>query len=255
MKKHFDFKYDDIKKYKISKCNYCNLSDKYHDRTSGLWVHKKSKLKEMDYNEEDNKFNRFINFIIDCRISFNIVERNSFKKFCDSVDFKPPCRNTIKNHVNSLREEIEFRMIELFKKIDFISLTVDMWSSNSLEHYLGLIAHFINENWELESFVLDIVKTDSIITSTNNIIKFIPEIAINIISSKIVSITSDGGRDVISAINTLKNNVTEFNSMELIPCINHKLSLIVKKVLEKKPLFKKILWYSSIYFFNRIFLN
>jgi hypothetical protein len=41
-----------------------------------------------------------------------------------------------------------------------ISFTIDAWTSLNNNSFLGITAHWVTENWELKSFLLDFIKLE-----------------------------------------------------------------------------------------------
>ena len=85
---------------------------------------------------------------------FNIVEQEEFQEFIYTLDprYVIPCRQTIKDEVNSLflqrRTNIKLEINNFASKI---ALTSDIWSSNyNNSAFLGITMHYINSNWELK---------------------------------------------------------------------------------------------------------
>jgi len=70
-----------------------------------------------------------------------------------------PCRQTFKEN---FMENYGIKKNDLIGEISQInskvSLTTDIWTSDvSKDCYLGITMHYINPNWELKNFLLDII--------------------------------------------------------------------------------------------------
>ncbi len=73
--------------------------------------------------------------------------------------YKVPDRHQIKEMVikefDSRHKNIIYDLQQIPGKVSF---TADMWTSTlSSESYLGLTIHYIDENWALQRFLLDII--------------------------------------------------------------------------------------------------
>jgi len=73
--------------------------------------------------------------------------------------YRVPDRHQIKEmtilEFNKRRSNIKYDLNKISGKVSF---TADMWTSTmSSESYLGLTIHYINQDWDLQRFLLDIV--------------------------------------------------------------------------------------------------
>ena len=74
-------------------------------------------------------------------------------------NFKLPTRNTIKNFIIKSLEKRKNLIKNYIKNIPGkVSITTDLWSSLKNESFLGITIHFVDENWVLRHFTLDILK-------------------------------------------------------------------------------------------------
>ncbi|KAG6537101.1 hypothetical protein ZIOFF_002182 [Zingiber officinale] len=87
-----------------------------------------------------------------------IVEHHGFRKLLASLQplFKVPCRNTIKSDILKLYDYEKTKVLSLLEcNKGRIALTTDMWTaSNQRKGFLALTAHFIDDNWTLQSRIL-----------------------------------------------------------------------------------------------------
>jgi hypothetical protein len=100
-------------------------------------------------------------WIISNQQPFSIVENEKFIRMMNIFDsrYKLPDRHQIKemviNEFNSHHKNIIYDLQKIPGKVSF---TADMWTSTlSSEAYLGLTIHYINQNWVLQCFLLDII--------------------------------------------------------------------------------------------------
>ncbi|CAB5374907.1 unnamed protein product [Rhizophagus irregularis] len=92
---------------------------------------------------------------------FKVVEGEAFRKMISKFDPKHnlPTRNTIKNWVINLFKERRESIKNYVKTIPGkVALTTDIWSSLKNEGFLGVTIHFIDSDWLLKHFTLDIFK-------------------------------------------------------------------------------------------------
>ena len=70
-------------------------------------------------------------------------------------------------HLKDLYSE---EKLQVKKKIDnafAVALTIDFWTSCSVDLYLGVTVHFITEDWKLSSFILQTAEVKERHTITN----------------------------------------------------------------------------------------
>jgi hypothetical protein len=115
------------------------------------------------------------------------------------------------------------------------SLTADMWSSVNREAFLGLTIHYIDSEWHLRNFLLDIIPfsiSHSGMNIAQEIIRVLNEFNI---FDKVIALTTDNesamlvcGRNIMAALDS------EFSSMTFshYRCAAHVLNLSVKQGLE-----------------------
>jgi len=58
--------------------------------------------------------------------------------------------------IPALYTDTRGRIAESVKNAEYFSITTDMWSSNTMEPYLAVTIHFIDKEWELQSYCLQI---------------------------------------------------------------------------------------------------
>jgi hypothetical protein len=117
------------------------------------------------------------------------------------------------------------------EKIDYISLTTDLWKNKKLEYFLTLTGHFLTMGYKFNSMILSFRKF-TVRHTADNITKFnYSELnKLNIID-KIVAITrqqtiTDNEAAVASACSHLGGDIKR------ISCMNHNLNLVIKNGLK-----------------------
>lgn len=125
---------------------------------------------------------------------------------------------------------------ELYKINGRFSLTADMWTSSiNQESFLGLTIHYINSEWKLCNFLLDIIPfniSHSGINISNEIMRVLQEFNI---TNRVVALTTDNesamlvcGREIALSLDN------EFSTMIFshYRCAAHVLNLGVKQGLK-----------------------
>ena len=111
--------------------------------------------------EKSERDHAIVIWIIADQQPFSVVENEIFIKMMNIFDprYKVPDRHQIKEMVI---QEFDLRRSNIYydlRKIPGkVSFTTDMWTSTlSSEAYLGLTIHYIDQNWTLQRFLLDII--------------------------------------------------------------------------------------------------
>jgi hypothetical protein len=117
------------------------------------------------------------------------------------------------------------KLKQLLKTAQSISLTTDLWSSRSKHGYLGLTATWINQNFEIMDVLLEISYFPAPHTAnaiTDTIKKAMQKWEIE---SRVVSITTDNGTNMVAAIRDLV-------PIKRLSCAAHTLQLAIGKGLK-----------------------
>ena len=173
---------------------------------------------------------------------FKVIEGEAFCKMILKFDpkYQLPTRNTIKNFIiksfNKRRDYIKDYIKTIPGKV---ALTTDIWSSLKNEGFLGITLHFIDENWILRHFTLDIFKIKGSHTGqaiADEIYKILLEFGLE---HKAIAITTDNASNMISSARYLKVKF-ENNTFIHYRCVAHVLNIIVTTGLEviKEPIKK-----------------
>ncbi|VVC38958.1 Ribonuclease H-like domain [Cinara cedri] len=162
---------------------------------------------------------------------FNSVEKKGFKHLLSVLcpSFEPPIRKYYSDHkIPQLYEDVKNCIKEKLKGVSYLALTTDCWTSGNGHPFIGLTAHIINEEWEFESFCLSCTSLN-IDHNSFNIKNSIKQILHNwdIDESKIASITTDCGSNILKAV--------ELISFNYISCFGHVLNTGVTNAFSLQP--------------------
>ena len=115
-------------------------------------------------------------------------------------------------------------------KIDYISLTTDLWKNKCLKYFLILTAHFFDKHLNYKSIIIGFKKFQKTHDAVHIKRFILNELNILEITNKVVSITTDNESTVKQATTNLTS------SCERISCMCHNLNLAAKKLkLWDKP--------------------
>ena len=93
----------------------------------------------------------------------SIVEHHGFRKFVGGLQplFKVPSRNTIKSDIFKIYDFERQRTLKMLEKnTSRVAITTDMWTaSNQKKGFMALTAHFIDQNWNMQSRIMRYIFT------------------------------------------------------------------------------------------------
>ena len=131
------------------------------------------------------------------------------------------------------------RRKEIIKKLRKVtgqfSLTSDIWTSINREAFLGLTVHYIDSDWNLCNFLLDIIPFANKHTGVNIAQEIMRVLGEFNISTKIIALTTDNdsamlacGKEIADAF---ENEISSMKNFSHYRCAAHVLNLGVKKGL------------------------
>jgi len=160
----------------------------------------------------------------------SIVEDRGFQEFIKVIDPKyiPPSRRTImRDYLPGLYKNAAEELHSQLMRVEHCSITTDLWTSQATMGYLTVTCHFLTNDWELKSTVLDTVQIQDSHTAEN-----IGALLLNItdkwgITDKICCAVTDNASNIVAAI--------RHNKWNHLPCFAHTLNLIVTNSLRDVP--------------------
>lgn len=171
---------------------------------------------------------RIVKWIIKSNRPINIVEDSDLKEILQlalgSSNYSLPSRKTVTRKIFDLYDSQRQIMIEKLRQAEFISLTGDFWTSASNESYLGITAHWIDQEWNFASSVLQVKEVSEKHTGQQCTREFLQTADEWEISDKIVGICTDNGRNIVMGV--------ENSLFENFRCAAHTLQLSVGKALK-----------------------
>ena len=157
----------------------------------------------------------------------NIVHDKGFQDFLKVIDPKyipPSCRTIMRDHLPSLSVA---QLQEQLAKIEYCSITTDIWTSRATMGYVTVTCHFLDDDWELKSFVLETCQIKESNTA-ENIGATLVDIANRwSISEKVICVITDNANNIVAAV--------RHNRWSHLSCFTHTLNLIVSNSLQEVP--------------------
>ena len=85
-----------------------------------------------------------------CSLPYRLVETQGFRTFmaCICPKWKAKNRYSVQKGIRSYREQMNTKIIDIIGSTNHVSLAVDLWTDRRLRSYLGVTAHFLNNNFE-----------------------------------------------------------------------------------------------------------
>ena len=145
-------------------------------------------------------------------------------------EFEPcyvvPDRKTLRtNFIPKMYEHEKSHINHAIADVSSYALTTDIWSSCAMHSYMGVTIHFIDANFCLRSYLLDVKELLDNHTG-DNIAEHLSEIMNDwhLSSVKLSGVTTDNGSNMLKAVDTL-----HWCHM---PCFSHTLQLAVQVAMK-----------------------
>ena len=141
------------------------------------------------------------------------------------LGYLPPHRNQVSNNLKNLYNYHLQLLKEELKDIDYIGLTFDFWSTGTTVSFLCITGHWFNEKHEYFSKVTYFSSFNERHTSFDISCSIKEKLQSLGIYHKVVAITCDGGKNLVSACSQLDRFIKR------IWCCTHRLHLVVINAL------------------------
>ena len=198
-----------------------------------------------DFND-DEAYNKILNFIIENNLSFNILNSSTFKDLLSYYNRLTPIINRKKiklildknyntellNLINDIRRNIESN--------GTFSLIFDLWTSNNQDAFFGIILSYINSDFKLKYKLIGFEHLTESHTAEyiyNEFLQILKSYKfLNITSNNILSITRDNASNNNKFLSILRK---KNNSINDIRCSAHIINIIVQDILSDYILHSK----------------
>ena len=178
-------------------------------------------------------------------LPFQIVESVYFQKYCRLLNnsYTLPPRKAISTVLtDKLYDITKGKIMQQLEKAEAVTISTDGWTSINNDCYLSVTAHYLGEDMEMKSSLLECFKYDDKHTA-ENLCNELKHVTLEWkIQNKIVAIVTDNAANIIAAV--------RLTGWRHVPCFAHTLNLIVRSGLEcLKELCDKVK--SIVEFFRR----
>lgn len=179
-------------------------------------------------SKQESLTKNVVGFIIGTVQPLSIIEDPDFINMINGFDecYKIPCTKTLKDRIFTTYEVGINALKSQFMQIQYISLTLDAWSSPAHLPYLGVTAHWLTSKFEPREVLLSMEELPyphSAFEIQDHLFNLLHKWEID---SKIIAIVTDNGSNVKKACNNISIG-------ERIPCAAHTLQLSIGKGLDK----------------------
>lgn len=121
-------------------------------------------VESIDLEEDDEVSAEFTNVVIEFLLEgmhpVSMINEKSFRKLLSKL--RPGCSipsiETVQDRVDYLHAVEKAKLHDLLHSVNYVSISADCWKSHNRSRYITLTANFIDDDWRLNSFVIETVK-------------------------------------------------------------------------------------------------
>ncbi|XP_047243631.1 E3 SUMO-protein ligase ZBED1-like [Girardinichthys multiradiatus] len=145
---------------------------------------------------------------LNCR-PINIVEDKGLTEVLQTASndpsYKPPSRSTLTTKIGKMYDGEKKNKLEILvnDSPNYVAITGDQWTSAGNHSYLGVTGHFIDGEWNLNSFALTVMKTETRHFADKCVEQFLKVVHDWGIENKISTIGTDNAANMLAAMRTL----------------------------------------------------
>ncbi|RYQ90845.1 hypothetical protein Ahy_B09g096814 [Arachis hypogaea] len=179
----------------------------------------------------------FAGYVVAGDKPFNMVDDRRFRNWVKYISptLKLPSRNTVKADIVKVHKREAAKLKKILVSIpNRICLTSDLWTSSTNEGFICLTAHFVDENWKLQSKILNFCHMPPPHTGYELSSKIFTLLTEWKVDKKIFSITLDNASSNDTCVEHLKSTLDVHGSLLCggeffhVRCSAHILNLIVQ---------------------------
>jgi len=226
-------------------CKHCNVELCYHRSTSSLKYHLSAKhsvdtskssnetsgarlrqttldatcSRSIDKQRQEKLTNAIAKWIATACMPISVAEDVGLRKVLrittNDGGYEIPSRCTITRRIQELYKKERTAKAVTLQRAPSVALAVDHWTSLSNHNYLGIIVPTWNQQWELHSHALTVMKTVERHYAEMCAEHFIQVAQQRNVSNEVTSLSTDSARNMTAAARHLP--------FEHVPCFAHSL--------------------------------
>ena len=185
-----------------------------------------------------------IDDLIATHAPYTAVERPSLQKLLYLAHSAPslqhlslPSDSTIKRYMTSYYDEVKAQIASVVVSLPYIAYTADGWTTSNMAHsFLGITAHWIDEEWRFRSLVLGFEPLTGSHTGANLADTMERVLKDFDLLKKPFFLTTDNASNMKTMARELEKKVgfAVFSATDNhIPCIGHVINLVVQEAIVK----------------------
>lgn len=157
----------------------------------------------------------------------SMVEDQGFRQLMEVLvpQYQMPSRGTIRRRIELQHSEMRNFLLErLTNEASFLALTTDAWTSCHNESYVAVTAHYLNDSWTLQNYLLEVAEMTERHTADNLSERITGIIENWNVEGRVSAIVHDNAANIVAA---MRNVATES-----VTCSAHNLQLAIQKGLQ-----------------------
>ena len=165
----------------------------------------------------------------------SVVEDTGFRHLVHTLDPRyqlPSRRSLMRSQLPDVYEKIKANLKERISKVQFCSITTDLWTSRTTESYITVTCHFVKER-VLQSVILETWHVPEAHTGDNLAAELKRIAQLWEIDEKIVGVVTDSAANIVLAVAK--------NRWKHLSCFAHVLNLVVQHAIKADSVVSDIL--------------
>ena len=160
----------------------------------------------------------------------SVVENRAFRQLLHKMDPRYTIvsrKHMTYNLLPELYNSEKVKLLDKLKQVDHVSVTTDCWTSRTVDPYMTVTVHFVDQNWQINSRVLSTTKVEGSHTGEKIADELRGVFKTWDIEDKVTTIVTDNAANVKNAVERLKTRHQA--------CFAHTLNLVVNDSIRRTP--------------------
>ena len=169
-------------------------------------------------------------FVVKFMQPLSVVENRAFRQLLHKMDPRYTIvsrKHMTYNLLPELYNSEKVKLLDKLKQVDHVSVTTDCWTSRTVDPYMTVTVHFVDQNWQINSRVLSTTKVEGSHTGEKIADELRGVFKTWGIEDKVTTIVNDNAANVKNAVERLKTRHQA--------CFAPTLNLVVKDSIRRTP--------------------